>query len=217
MDRVIFVLTIVILIGFVSCRRNDSPADKRSQALQFLQDNNLGLKEVKLSGFKLHLNCDSALFLKGAFGDTTKIWTASTLSLYELDELTEHINNDKFGKSQYINSVGEDGRVELVNMHETTFVKRNDSIYEMSRFTKPKLIFHPDMFSNEREAVKLDKKFNYEGDSIVLARQWVSNNLKHYSIIIKNQEDGEPTAYSFTFDENFKFIYWEDCERSAVK
>ena len=217
MERVIFVLTIVILIGSGSCKRNDSHSDKKSRALQFLQDNNLGLKELKLGGFKLHLNCDSALFLKGAFGDTTKIWTASTLSWYELDELTEHINKDKFGKSQYINSVGEDGRVEVVNMHETTFVKRNDSIYQMSRFIKPKLIFHPNMFSNGREAVKLDKKFNYEGDSIVLGQQWVNNNLKHYYIIIENQEDGEPTAYSFTFDENLKFIYWEDCEGSAVK
>jgi len=172
---------------------------------------------LKLDGFRLHLNCDSALFLKKIFGDTTKIWTASTLSWYELDELMGHIDNDKLGKTQYVNSVGEDGRVELVNMHETTFVKRNDSLYQMSRFIKPKLIFHPDMFSNGREAVKLDKKFNYEGDSIVLGRQWISNNLKHYYIIIENQEDGEPTAYSFTFDENLKFIYWEDCERSAVK
>jgi hypothetical protein len=217
MERVIFVFTVVILIGLGSCRRNDPPADKKSQALQFLQDNHLGLKELKLDGFKLHLNCDSALFLKGAFDDTTKIWTASTLSRYELDELPEHINKDRFGKSQYINSVGQDGRVELVNMHETTFVKRNDSIYQMSQFIQPKLIFHPDMFSNGREAVKLDKKFNYEGDSIVLGRQWVSNNLKHYYIIIENKEDGEPTAYSFTFDENLKFIDWEDCERSAVK
>jgi hypothetical protein len=215
MDRVIFVLTIVTVIGFSSCRQ--TPVDKKYQALQFLRDNNLGLKDLKLERFKLHLNCDSALFLKGTFDDTTKIWTASTLSWYELDELKENIDKEKFGRTQYINSVGDDGRVELVDMHETTFVKRNDSLYQMSRFIKPKLIFHPDMFSNGQESVKIDKKFNYEGDSIVLDKTWTDKALKHYSIIVRNNKDTGPTAYSFTFDENLKFIYWEDCERMIVE
>jgi hypothetical protein len=213
MDRVIFVLTIVILIGFCSCGRKDS-ADKRSLTLQFLHDNNMPLKKLKLDGFRLHLNCDSALLLKRTYDDTTKIWTASTLSWYELDELTENIKKEQFGRTQYINSVGDDGRVELVDMHETTFVKRNDSLYQMSRFIRPKLIFHPDMFSNGRQAVKLDEKFNYEGDSIILGRSWIDKDLKHYYITIKNNEDG-PTEYSFTFDENLKFIYWEDCDKKT--
>jgi hypothetical protein len=215
MDRVIFVLTIATLVGFGSCR--PTTVDKKSQALQFLRDNNLELKELNLERFKLHLNCDSALFLKGTFDDTTKIWTASTLSWHELDELKENINKEKFGRTQYINSVGDDGRVELVDMHETTFVKRNDSLYQMSRFIKPKLIFHPDMFSNGRESVRIDKKLNYEGDSIVLDRAWSDNGLKHYSIIVKNNKDTGQTAYSFTFDENLRFIYWEDCERKIVE
>ncbi|MBL0745012.1 hypothetical protein [Chryseolinea lacunae] len=199
------------------CRMNDCPTGRELQVLQFLRDNNLPLKNLKRDGFRLHFNCDSALFLKGIFGDSIKIWTASRLSWYELDQLMEHINKDKFGKSQYINAVRKDGRVELVEMHETTFVRRNDSIYQMSQFIKPKLIFHPDMFLNGRNGIKLDKKFNYEGDSIVLGRRWVNNNLNHYYIIIENQDDGEPTAYSFTFDENLKFIYWEDCDRRAMR
>lgn len=216
MDRVIFVLTIGTFIGLFSCGRKDSPVDKKSQTLQFLHDNNMGLKELRLDGFKLHLNCDSALFLKRTFNDTTKIWTASTLSWFELGELKENIKKEKFGRTQYINSVGGDGRVELVDMQETTFVKRNDSLYQMSRFIKPKLIFHPDMFLNGRQAVKLDKKFNYEGDSIVLGRSWTDKDLTHYYIIIKNNEDG-PTEYSFTFDENLKFFYWEDCDKKSGK
>jgi len=216
MDRVIFVLTIVTLIGLSSCGRKNSPVDKKSLTLQFLHDNNMRLKELNLDGFRLHQNCDSALFLKRTHNDTTKIWTARTLSWYELDELTENIKNEKFGRTQYINSVGDDGRVELVDMHETTFVRRNDSLYQMSRFIKPKLIFHPDMFLNGRQGVKLDKKLNYEGDSIVLGRSWTDKDLKHYYIIIKNNEDG-PTEYSFTFDENLKFIYWEDCDKKIAE
>jgi len=207
----------VTFIGFTSCRQNNTPVDKKSQTLQFLRDNHLGLKELKLEGFKLRMNCDSALFLKATFDDTTKIWTASMLSWYELDELKENIDEEKFGRTQYINSVGDDGRVELVDMHETTFVKRNDSLFQMSRFIKPKLIFHPDMFSNGQESVRIDKKFNYEGDSIVLDTAWTDKGLKHYSIIIENNKDTGPTAYSFTFDENLRFIYWEDCERKAVE
>ena len=217
MDRVIFILTIVTFIGFSSCRQNNNPFDKKSQALKFLVDNNLGLKNLKLEGFKLHINCDSVLFLKRTFGDTTKIWTTSMLSWYELDELKENITKEKYGRTQYINSVGADGRVELIDMHETTFVKRNDSLYQMSRFIKPKLIFHPDMFSNGQESVRIDKKFNYEGDSIVLDTAWTEKGLKHYSIIIENDKDTGPTAYSFTFDENLRFIYWEDCTRKSVE
>lgn len=139
------------------------------------------------------------------------------LSWYELDELKENIDLEKFGRTQYINSVGDDGRVELVDMHETTFVKRNDSLYQMSRFIKPKLIFHPGMFLNGQDSVKIGNKFNYEGDSVVLDSAWTEKGLKHYSIIIKNNKDTGPTAYSFTFDENLKFIYWEDCERKTVE
>ena len=217
MDRVFFIALTIFSIGFTDCTRRESAVDKKSQRLQFLRDNGLVLKELKLDRFRLHFNCDSVLFLKQTFGDTTKIWTASMLSWNEPGELLEKIDRKKFGKSQYINSVAEDGRFELVDMHETTFVKRNDSLYQMSRFINPKLIFHPSMFSNGQQSVKLDKKFNYEGDSIVLGRMWSDNDLKHYYIIVKNIDDGGPTEYSFTFDENLRFIYWEDCNARVEK
>jgi hypothetical protein len=217
MAKTVHVLACVILFSFSSCKRADSELDKRSQTLQFLHDNNLLLKQLRRSGFELHVNCDSALFLKGMFGDTTKIWTPSTLSMFEVDELNENIGKNKFGNSQYINSVAEDGRVELVDMQETTFIKRNDSLYQMSRFIKPKLIFHPKMFSNGRNAIKVDKKFNYKADSVLLEREWIRNDLKHYHITIKNQEAIGPTAYSFSFDQNLKFIAWENCEDRREK
>lgn len=207
--------TIVTLgdIDSVGCIQIIPPNEIKLASLQFLRENHLGIRTLSLDGFELHFNCDSVPFLKRSIGDTTRIWTASTTSLYEVHKITEKINPEKFGRTQYINSVGEDGRIELVNMHETVFIKRNDSLYQTSRFIKPKLIFHPRMFSDGRQSVRLNEKYNYERDSIVLGRSWIENNLKHYYIIVANRQNGENTAYSFTFDENLKFIYWENCKQ----
>lgn len=194
------------------------PNEERLAALRLLRENNLELKKLHLDGFQLHFNCDSIPFLKKTTGDTTRIWTTSEESCYYMDNLKEDIkplkksiHPEKFGKTQYID-VNENGRVSLVTMHETTFVKRNDSLYHFNRFIKPKLIFHPGMFIDDRKSIKLEKKYNYKGDSIVLGRSWVDKGLKHYYIIVMNHEDNELTQYSFTFDENLRFIYWEDCK-----
>ena len=203
-----------LFIGIAfSCTKQNSNYidDRRSKTMEFLSKNHLEAKKLNKEGFELHFNCDSVPFLKRRVGDTTKIWTASILSMYEQGELLDEIDKTKFGQTQYINSVDIEGRIELVNMHETTFVHRNDSLFEMSRFIKPKLIFHPGMFSNGKDIIALDERVNYERDKIILGRKWILDGLNTYDIIIANEYDN--TEYSYTFDENLRFIYWENCRK----
>jgi len=208
MDRVFLLLIVLTITSLGGFTQNN---DRKIKAEKFLKSKNLKIKNLDHTGFELHFNCDSIPFLKQTAGDSTKIWTAMIISWYEQDELIRKIENNKFGRTQYINSIGEDGRFELVDMHETIFISRNDSLYQMDRFIKPKLIFHPAMFSGGQNSVKLKKKYNYQGDKIFLGKKWVENGLTNYTIIITNK--GKNTEYSFTFDPTLRFINWENCKK----
>jgi len=67
------------------------------------------------------------------------------------------------------------------------------------------------MFQKKKE-VRLPRKLNFEGDTIMLENQWVENGKKCYTIRINNKtrNDGE-TSYAYAVDEDMKFIQWQGC------
>jgi hypothetical protein len=75
-----------------------------------------------------------------------------------------------------------------------------------------KLIFTPSMFETE-QTVKPNYK-HFENDEISLSGYWNINNIKYYKITITN--DIEMTKYSYIFDENGRFVEWENCKDTII-
>jgi len=168
------------------------------------------LREIKShGGFIVHYNCDSVPFLKKQVGDTVKIWTESNKTAAEISELDKYVSDKNYGKTLYIDAMY-GGQIIVSEMRETIFIYRNDSLYEIAE-QKPKLIFHPNMFET-KDKVKLNKGSNYMEDEIVLEKQWIEEGKKCYTILINNVDSGENTSYAFTFDENLRFLLWENCK-----
>lgn len=82
-------------------------------------------------GFKVYYNCDSLLFMRGNFGDTIKIWTSGVDWYQSLEQFKEIIKNKSFGVTQFAKSIDHDGRIYVSSYHQTEFIYRNDSLYEI--------------------------------------------------------------------------------------
>ncbi len=103
----------------------DSTAD-------FLQEQGIKLNVVTAPpGFAVYYNCDSLLFMRGNFGDTIKIWTSASDWYQSLDQFKETIKNESFGKTQFVKSIDEDGRIYVSTYRQTEFIYRNDSLFEI--------------------------------------------------------------------------------------
>jgi hypothetical protein len=131
-------------------------------------------KEIKLNtvtppaGFSVYYNCDSLLFMKGTFGDTIKIWTPATEWYQDLEKFKEIIKNERFGKTQFAKSIDNDGRIYVSSYHQTEFIYRNDSLFQIensnSTPSEPLTELFSDFFSK-----KIDKKtFETRLDSLRL-------------------------------------------------
>ncbi len=179
--------------------------EAKQKTIELLSSKKVKLREIKNhNGFIVHYNCDSVPFLKKQVGDTIKIWTEAFNWTQDISELDKHLADTRYGKTLYIKEILNDGSITVSGMHETVFIYRNDSLYEVD--AKPRLIFHPKMFVNSKK-VKLSKTVNYLGDKIILEKKWKEKGKDCYTIRIENTE----TAYAYTFDKNMRFIYWEDC------
>jgi hypothetical protein len=183
---------------------------------RWLKDKGIKLRFIKShNGYAVYYNCDSIPFLRKVVGDTVKIWTEAANFAMDISDVEKYMSQDNFGKTQYVKDIFSDGRVSLSGMHETIFISRHDSLYEIESGYEeegPKLIFHPKMFTGGKTKVKLNKKYNYLQDQIVLERTWMEGGVRCYTIRINNKEDGEETTYSYTFDQNIHFVYWENCK-----
>ena len=210
---------ITVLYSIYHCTAAISQVDtgypKTDHALQFLKDRNVHLKHlVDHDGFHVYYGCDSIPFLKKIQGDTIKIWTAETEFSTRLSALEPIISDNDFGKTIYIGDILSDSLVTLVTMWQTTFIHRHDSLFEIEPGEPPthcKLIFHPKMFQGGRKAMTLAKKFNYLGDQIVLEHKWISKGKRCYTIRINNKDEDKETSYSYTFDQDMRFLLWEVC------
>jgi len=185
---------------------------KKQKAVEILKKSGIKLRDIKShNGFTVHYNCDSIPFLKKLAGDTIKIWTESNNTAIEIQDF-ELVRKDKnFSKTIYVKDIFNDGRILVARMHETVLISRRDSLYEVYN-KKPKLIFHPKMFSQGNK-IKLSSKVNFMRDEIFLQKEWIENGKKCYTVRINNNETSIQTSYAYSFDENLRFIYWEDCNQ----
>lgn len=88
-----------------------------------------------------------------------------------------------------------------------------DSIYAGKHTYSAKLIFTATLFSRGKPKVKLSKTLNFEEDEIILERTWKEDNKTCYLIRINNYFGKEKTSYAF--NEDMKFVWWEDCQLNS--
>jgi len=69
--------------------------------------------------------------MKGTFGDTIKIWTSAMDWYQDLEEFKDILKNEHFGVTQFVKSVDDDGRIYVSSYHQTEFICRNDSLFEI--------------------------------------------------------------------------------------
>lgn len=105
---------------------------KLDSAINFITGQGIRVNTViPPAGFTVYYNCDSLLFMKGIFGDTIKVWTSAMDWYQDLEEFKDIIKNESFGKTQFIKSVDNDGRIYVSSYHQTEFIYRNDSLFEI--------------------------------------------------------------------------------------
>jgi len=105
---------------------------KYDSAINFIKANGIKLNTVTPpTGFSVYYNCDSLLFMKGIFGDTIKIWTPGTDWYNEIENVKDLLHSKSFGVTQFVKSIDGDGRLYVSTYHQTVFIYRNDSLFEI--------------------------------------------------------------------------------------
>ena len=105
---------------------------KLDSTIDFIKEKGIKLNTViPPSGFNVYYNCDSLLFMKGTFGDTIKIWTSAMNWYQDLEEFKDILKNERFGVTQFVKSIDNDGRIFVSSYHQTEFIFRNDSLFEI--------------------------------------------------------------------------------------
>lgn len=100
--------------------------------INFLRERGIKLNAVTPpSGFNIYYNCDSLLFMRGNFGDTIKIWTSNSDFYQSLNQFKDVIKNQNFGITQFVKSIDDEGRIYVSTYHQTEFIYRNDSLFEI--------------------------------------------------------------------------------------
>ncbi|MBK7375575.1 MAG: hypothetical protein IPJ02_08470 [Chitinophagaceae bacterium] len=118
----------LVLANFLSAQNSL----KFDSAINFIKEREIKINTViPPPGFKVYYNCDSLLFMKGIFGDTIKIWTSAMDWYQDLEAFKDVINNSNFGITQFIKSIDDDGRIYVSTYHQTEFLYRNDSLFEI--------------------------------------------------------------------------------------
>lgn len=105
---------------------------KFDSTINFFQQQGIKLNTVvPPPGFNVYYNCDSLLFMRGNFGDTIKIWTPASDWYLNLDQFKETIKNQSFGITQFAKNIDHDGLIYISTYHQTEFIYRNDSLFEI--------------------------------------------------------------------------------------
>jgi len=121
---ILFLLTAVCLYS-----QNTTKFDS---TIAFLDEKGIRLNTITPpTGFNVYYNCDSLLFMRGNFGDTIKIWTSGMDWYQTLEQFKGIIKNKAFGVTQFAKSIDDNGRIYVSSYHQTEFIYRNDSLYEI--------------------------------------------------------------------------------------
>ena len=125
----LFILKLVFTYGQTS--------SEWEKAKNFLELNNIKLNKVNPpKGFKVYYNCDSMLFLRGNFKDTIKIWTPSVGQPQELKIFKETLKDKDYGITVFAEQIFDDGRIMVEYYHQTEFIFRKDSLYQIENTVK---------------------------------------------------------------------------------
>ena len=100
--------------------------------INFLQIEKIKINQVTPpEGFKVFYNCDSLLFMRGDFGDTIKIWTSGLDWYQDLEQFKEITKQESFETTQFVKNIDTEGRIFVSTYHQTEFIYRNDSLFEI--------------------------------------------------------------------------------------
>jgi hypothetical protein len=69
--------------------------------------------------------------MKGNFQDTIKIWTPISDMYQDLAEFKETIKDQDFGTTEFVKNIDEKGRINVSTYHQTAFIYRHDSLFEI--------------------------------------------------------------------------------------
>ncbi len=123
---------LLILPSLITTLLYSQTSSKLDSTLTFFKEQGIKLNTVTPpTGFKVYYNCDSLLFMKGIFGDTIKIWTSAMDWYQTLGEFKNIIKSKNYGVTEFAKSIDQDGRVYVSSYHQTEFIYRNDSLYEI--------------------------------------------------------------------------------------
>lgn len=125
-------IALIILSSLITTFLYSQNKASYDSTITFFKEHGIKLNTViPPIGFNVFYNCDSLLFMRGNFGDTIKIWTTGLDWYQNLQQFTETIKNEQFGKTQFAKNVDNDGRIYVSTYHQTEFIYRSDSLYEI--------------------------------------------------------------------------------------
>jgi hypothetical protein len=126
-------------------------------------------------------------------------------------------NDSLFEKDDYYN-ISEDSLMSLYN--SWLFLSKNEQeeeyysdLINKNTLYSYKLIFTPSLFY-ENDTVQ-SKSVHFKNDVIILNGYWKIDDINYYQITVENNI--KKTKYSYRFDENFKFIDLEGCNKDIIE
>jgi hypothetical protein len=144
-------------------------------AINFFNQKGLKLNTVTPpEGFTVYYNCDSLLFMRGDFNDTIKIWTSGADFYNSLDNFKNIIKDKSFGQTQFAKHIDNDGRIYVSTYHQTEFIYRNDSLYEIEN-------------SNPTSSKEISKLFDDYLFKQTIDQTTYNNRLDSLNLIEKRQ------------------------------
>jgi hypothetical protein len=250
MRYITFALLIYVSTAFCQSRNTQQKLE------EYIHRNHISLNKPSklLKGYKLYYNCDSMAFMKKVDKNKIFIMTPASSTPMTLEEFIPETKRKDFGQYEFPTSFEDDGRIDVVDYQITTFLFRNDSLYELNAVTdfpgrefdsllniyvshkidsiefdketkalnkrykkqlvsKFKLIFHPSMFNNN-DTIALDESVNFRKSTIILQKKWKAKDKTCYNILIKENWHGMDLEYSYSFDQDIRFVLWEGCDNN---
>jgi hypothetical protein len=140
--------------------------------LNWLDRNNIKIRDLKENGRRKIYNCDSTLLLIKEVKDTTYLWTEGTHGFIDTTWLTTWITKESYGISSYIDGIGKDGRIKFMQLKPNTFISRNDSLFELEKIY---------LISNDsiERIYEIASKFDDITESINYPRRILDDNSKY--------------------------------------
>jgi hypothetical protein len=96
--------------------------------------------------------------MRGNFGDTIRIWTSGGDWYQSLDQFKDIIKNQSFGITQFVKSIENDGRIFVSTYHQTEFIYRNDSLFEIGNSNPTSSKPFTELFDQYVFKKQIDKK-----------------------------------------------------------